>query len=189
MDHDRKREKDRDRRKQCSVNELLAELIEAVEDNAKWQASTATEIKDGFALVAAELKNLQPIPPAAQTRGTIMADYQIPDDQPDAGFSLAIIAKDSEGNPITDPAELAKLTVEIVNSDDTVFAATLDGSGRAGTYHVGNPGQATVTQNLKDADGNLIATGTDAFTVTTGKVALGGVSASFEGLTPIAPPA
>lgn len=114
-----------------------------------------------------------------------MASYSIADDTPDGTFTLAVTATDSEGVPITDPAILASLTVEIINSDDTVFAATLGADGRSGTYHVGAPGQSTTTQNLKSADGTLLATGTDGFTVTTGAVALGSVTASFDGLAPI----
>ncbi len=105
-------------------------------------------------------------------------------------MSFAVTATDSEGNPITDPAELAKLPFTVINSDESVFAVTLDadqpdGAHRVGGYHVGAPGQATVTGNLTQADGDLIATGTDAFTVTTGEATLGSVAGTFEGMTPI----
>jgi len=163
-----------------AINDQLKPLDNAIDNNT-------TEVTKWLGVVAEAIANIQPLPqPQPQTRGTIMASYSIPDDQPDAGFTLAITATDSEGVPITDPAVLAALTVEIINSDDTVFAATLGSDGRSGTYHVGAPGQATVTQNLKDAAGTLLATGTDGFTVTTGKVALGSVNATFDGLTPVA---
>ncbi len=119
-----------------------------------------------------------------------MADYQVPADQADGRVTFHIEATDSEGNPITDPAELAKLGLEVVNGNDAAFAVTLDTdqpdpANRVGGYHVGSPGQGTVTSNLKQADGDLIATGTDAFTVTTGEATLGSVTGTFDGLTPI----
>lgn len=150
-----------------------------------------TSITEGFAAVAAEIAKLQtPGPPPAQMRGTIMADYQVPADQPDGRVTFHISATDSEGNPITDPAELAKLQFEVINSNDAAFVVTMDAeqpdpANRVGGYHVGSPGQGTVTSNLKQADGDLIATGTDGFTVTTGEATLGSVTGTFEGLSPI----
>jgi hypothetical protein len=125
-------------------------------------------------------------------RGTIMADYSIPDDTPDGRVTFHLNATDSEGVAITDPAELAKLGFTVTSSNDAAFVVTLDAdqpdpANRVGGYHVGAPGQAAVTENLTAADGTLIGTGTDGFTVTTGKVALGSVDAKFDGLTPIAP--
>ena len=148
-------------------------------------------ISTGFAAVAAEIAKLKPSePPPTQMRGTIMADYQVPADQPDGRVTFHISATDSEGNPITDPAELAKLQFEVVNSNDAAFVVTMDAdqpdpANRVGGYHVGSPGQGTVTSNLKQADGDLIATGTDGFTVTTGEATLGSVTGTFEGLSPI----
>lgn len=117
-------------------------------------------------------------------------DFQLPDDQPDGRVTFNLSVTDAEGHPITDPAVLAALQFEIVNSNESAFSVALDAdqpdpSKRAGTYHAGAPGQAALTENLKDGDGNLLATGTDSFTVTTGKVALGSVVSNFEGLTPI----
>ena len=170
------------------VKEELNLLRHAVTDGdvevTKWLAILNDTLSAGLAEVAKAIREQQPPPPPAHMRGTIMASYSIPDDQPDGTFTLAITATDSEGVPITDPDVLAGLTVELVDSDDSVFQATLGADGRSGTYHVGAPGQATVTQNLKTADGTLIGTGTDGFVVTTGKVALGSVTATFDGLTP-----
>lgn len=158
----------------------------AAEDTLRQLATINDTIHDGLQLIATAITSTTTLPEPT-LRGTIMASYAIPDDQPDGTFTLAVTATDSEGVPITDPAVLAALTVELINSDDTVFAATLGTDGRSGTYHVGAPGQSTVTQNLKAGDGTLLATGTDGFTVTTGAVALGSVAATFTGLTPVGP--
>lgn len=148
-------------------------------------------ITSGFAAVAAEIAKLKtPEPPPALMKGIIVADYQVPADQPDGRVTFRISATDSEGNEITDPAELAKLSFEVINSNEAAFVVTLDAdqpdpANRVGGYHVGGPGQGTVTSNLKQPDGDIIATGTDGFTVTTGEAALGSVTGTFEGLTPI----
>lgn len=173
-----------------SLKDRIAPLKkgESLSENVgKWLAQISTDIQEGFESVVEVISKLQPPgPPPAKMKGTIYMDYQIPANQPDAGFSLVVAATDDEGHPITDPAELAKLTVEVINSDDSVFAATIDpDDNRKGGYHVGGPGQATVTQNLMNADGELIGTGTDAFTVTTGPAKLGSVKSEFEALTPI----
>ena len=179
-----------------NVAEWVQSLKHAIDaqtaDNGKWLSVLNDTLSAGLAEVTKAIREQHTPPPPAHMRGTIMADYSIPDDTPDGTFSLAVTASDSEGHPITDPALLAALVAEVINSDETGFAATLDATdNRKGTYHVGGPNddgspkQCTVTQNLKDADGNIIATGTDSFTVTTGKVALGSVTATFDGLTPI----
>jgi hypothetical protein len=169
------------------------ETIEAAAaDITKWLGMQNETINAGFASVVEALAKLQtPLPPPQhQMKGTIMADYSIPDDQPDGRVIFHLSATDAEGQPITDPVVLAGLAFEAVSSDENVFTVTLDADqpvpqNRVGGYHVGAPGQAAVTANLKDDDGNLIGTGTDGFTVTTGKVALGSVEATFDGLTPI----
>jgi hypothetical protein len=179
-----------------SISLLKDHLQEALEiataDNGKWQSIQNETISAGFASVVEAIAKLQtPLPPPQhQMKGTVMADYSIPDDQPDGRVTFHLSATDAEGQPITDPAVLATLTFEVASSDENAFAVTLDAEqpdplNRVGGYHVGAPGQAAVTGNLKDADGNIIGTGTDGFTVTTGKVAPGSVSATFDGLTPI----
>jgi len=167
-------------------------LETAAADLTKWLAIQNETISAGFASVVEAIAKLQtPLPPPQrQMKGTVMADYSIPDDQPDGRVTFNLSATDSEGQSITDPAVLATLQFELSNTNEDAFQVTLDAdqpepSKRVGGYHVGAPGQAAVTGNLKDADGNIIGTGTDGFTVTTGKVALGSVGATFDGLTPI----
>jgi hypothetical protein len=182
------------------VQQLVAEVrrnakrFDAIIETLRAQAGVAAELK----LVKEELSTvhglvsdiLNRLPERPKMKGTIMADYQIPDDQPDGKVTFHLDATDTEGQAITDPEVLKTLTFEVVGSNDDAFKVTLDTDqpdpvNRTGNYHVGAPGQAAVTSNLKDADGNIIGTGTDGFTVTTGKVALGSVKSSFEGLTPI----
>lgn len=122
----------------------------------------------------------------------IMSDYAIPNNTPDGRVTFRLSATDEEGEPITDPAKFADLIFEANSSNDAAFAVALDADQpdptiRVGGYHVGASGQAAVTGNLKKANGDLIATGVDGFTVTVGEIALGSVRAEFEGLTPITP--
>lgn len=189
----------RERNKKVSADRLLPyelyrlrlAIEQFSENNGKWQSLQKEAIDAGFALVAEAIANIQKLPPPQRRmKGRIMADYQIPDDQPDGRVTFNLSVTDAEGQPITDPAELAKLGFELSNTNENAFSVTLDAdqpdpAKRVGGYHVGAPGQAAITANLKDADGNLIGTGTDGFTVTTGKVALGSVKSTFEGLTPL----
>lgn len=178
------------------VKDKLKPLDNAInnqsENLAKWLATINDSISAGFDKVVEAIAKLQlPPSPPAHMRGTIMADYQIPDDTPDGRVTFNLSATDAEGQPITDPAELAKLGFELSNTNENAFVVTLDAdqpdpSKRVGGYHVGSPGQSALTSNLKDADGNIIGTGTDGFTVTTGKVSIGAVKSEFDGLTPIA---
>lgn len=165
-----------------AINDQLKPLDNAIDNNTKevtkWLGAIAEAITD---------LNLQPQPKA---RGTIMSDYAIPADQPDGRVTFVITATDSEGNEITDPVELGKLPFDVKSSDPSVFEVTLDvdhpnGGERQGGYHAGSPGQAAITSNLMQVDGDIIATGTDGFTVTTGEPSIGAVTANFEGLTPI----
>jgi hypothetical protein len=175
----------------AQINTNLGAIRNAIENSVN---NNTTEVTKWLGQVAAEIAKLQqPLPPPQpKMRGTIMADYSIPDDTPDGRVTFHLNATDSEGVAITDPAELAKLGFTVTGSNDAAFVVTLDTdqpdpANRVGGYHVGAPGQAAVTENLTAADGTLIGTGTDGFTVTTGKVALGSVDAKFDGLTPIAP--
>lgn len=174
-----------------AVNKVAENISPPDTSVAEQLAILNQTISAGFAAVVAEIAKLQPpAPPPARMRGTIMSDYQVPDDQADGRVTFNLSVTDSENQPITDPAVLAGLGFEAVSSDENAFTVTLDAdqpdpTKRVGGYHVGAPGQAAITSNLKDADGNLLATGTDGFTVTTGKVSLGAVSSEFEGLTPI----
>jgi len=180
-----------------AINDQLKPIDNAINNHSdnvgKWLSTINDTISAGFTSVVEAIAkiNTQP-PPLPKPKGTIMADFSIPDDTPDGRVTFHIAATDAEGQPITDPAALAALTLTVVGSNDDAFVVTLDAdqpdpANRVGGYHVGAPGQAALTENLTDAGGNLIATGTDGFTVTTGKVALGSVDATFDGLTPIAP--
>ncbi len=170
----------------------VAEQVgDASVDLGKWLFTINETLSAGLAEVVKAIREQQLPPPPAQSRGTIMSDYQIPADQADGRVTFNLVGiTDSEGNEISDPAQLAALGFEATSSDPAVFEVTLDvdqpdGAKRVGGYHVGAPGQAAVTSNLKQADGDLIATGTDGFTVSTGEATLGSVNAEFEGLTPI----
>jgi hypothetical protein len=172
----------------------VAQKLDAIIDMLRSSANVPGDVaftKEELSIVHELVFELtKTLPPQRKMKGTIMSDYSIPDNQPDGRVTFNLSATDEEGQPITDPAELAKLQFEASSSDESAFVVTLDTdqpdpTKRVGGYHVGAPGQAAVTGNLKDGDGNLIGTGTDGFTVTTGKVALGSVKAEFEGLTPI----
>lgn len=137
------------------------------------------------------VEKLQPLPqPQPKQKGTIVADYQIPDDQPDGRVTYHLKATDAEGNVITDPAQMAQVGFTVQSSNEAAFIVTLDADqpdpfNRVGGYHSGAPGQAALTSNMTNAKGELIGTGTDGFTVTTGAVTLGSVESTFDGLTPI----
>src|SRR6476646_8830517 len=115
-----------------AVNDQLKPIDNAInnhsDNTAKWLATINDTISAGFAAVVAEIAKIQqPLPPPQpKMRGTIMADYSIPDDTPDGRVTFAIAATDSEGVPITDPAELAKLTFVVTGSNDAAFVVTLD---------------------------------------------------------------
>jgi hypothetical protein len=173
------------------LDERLIDIQGKLRTLKQQNACDFAELKTLLQKILKAIENIQPLPqPQPKMKGTVMADYSIPDDQPDGRVTFHLSATDAEGQPITDPAVIASLTFEAMSSNEDAFTVTLDADqpdplNRVGGYHVGAPGQAAVTGNLKDADGNLIGTGTDGFTVTTGKVALGAVSATFDGLTPI----
>lgn len=113
-----------------------------------------------------------------------MADYIVKDDQPDVPYSVTLgEVTDAEGNVIADPQGLS---VEVVSSDPSVVELT-PADDKRGSAHFGNPGQATVTANVKNEAGDILATGSANFTVTTGDpAAISGVEVGFEGLTPVA---
>lgn len=132
----------------------------------------------------------QPQPPITLTfaglKGTIhtMADYVVKDDQPDVPYSVTLgEVTDAEGNVIADPQGLS---VEVTSSDPSVVELT-PADDKSGSAHFGNPGQATVTANVKDANGNILATGSANFTVTTGDPAsVSSVEVAFPDLTQVA---
>ncbi len=123
------------------------------------------------------------IPPVIQKPEEIkiMANYVVKDDNADVGVKVtASGALDAEGNPIPD----AQLTIAISSTDDAVVQATDNGDG-SGNVHFGAPGQASLQYSVSDANGKLLGSGSDGFTVTTGDPAsVASVSATFDGLTP-----
>lgn len=114
---------------------------------------------------------------------TIMLNYVVKDDNPSVGFSLKIDGvTDAEGNPIADPQGL---TTEITSTDTTVLGFTAGEDDKTGTVHFGAPGAASLQYSVKDVNGNVLGSGSDGFTVTTGDpAAITGIEATFEGLTP-----
>lgn len=115
-------------------------------------------------------------------KGEIKMSYIVKADNPDVGFSVSLgEVTDSEGNPIPEP----QLSVEILSTDENVVKLTVDESGRSGSASFGSPGIAAVTVEVKDAQGNVLGSGGDNFTVTTGDPSsITSVSTKFEGLTP-----
>src|ERR1051326_2314781 len=80
-----------------------------------------------FEILDERLINIQPLPqPQPKMKGTVMADYSIPDDQPDGRVTFHLSATDAEGQPITDPAVIASLTFEAMSSNEDAFTVTLD---------------------------------------------------------------
>jgi hypothetical protein len=122
--------------------------------------------------------------------GEIKMNYIVKDDNPDVGFSVTVgDVTDSEGQVIPD----AQLTFEIaaVNPPDgpEVLAVAINEDGKSGTVHFGAPGVAAFAVQVKDQNGNVLGSGSDGFTVTTGDPAsISGVSTNFEGLTPVSEP-
>jgi hypothetical protein len=121
----------------------------------------------------------------------LMSNYVVKDDNPDVGFKLTLgEVKDAEGNVIATPEGLV---AEILSTNDGVLQFTpTDGftpTGNElaeGSVKLGSPGQANLNYNVKDAAGNVLGTGSDGFTVTTGDPAsIAGISAQFDGLTPV----
>jgi hypothetical protein len=112
----------------------------------------------------------------------IMANYIVKDDNPDVGVKVTVGGvTDSEGQPIDN----AQLTIKISSSDDSVLGVTDNGDG-SGSVHFGAPGQASTQYEVSDANGKVLGSGSDGFTVTTGDpAAITGVTAQFDTLTPV----
>jgi hypothetical protein len=110
-------------------------------------------------------------------------NYIVKDDNPDVGFAVTVgDVTDAEGQVIPD----AELSFEIASSDESVMAVTLNEDGKSGNVHFGAPGVAAFTVQVKSADGTVLGSGGDNFTVTTGDpAAISSVSTSFDGLTPV----
>lgn len=107
--------------------------------------------------------------------------YIVKDDNPDVGYSVSVgEVKDAEGNTIPD----AQVKVEVSSDNPSVVAVAVGADGKSGRVSFGSPGQANVTVNVTNANGDLLGSGAASFTVTTGDPAsIAGVSVAFEGLT------
>ena len=118
--------------------------------------------------------------------GEIKMNYIVKDDNPDVGFAVTVgEVTDAEGQVIPD----AQLSFEIASSDESVLAVAVGEDGKSGSVHFGAPGIAAFTVQVKDANGNVLGSGGDNFTVTVGDpAAISGVSTSFDGLTPVEEP-
>ena len=111
-----------------------------------------------------------------------MSNFIVKDDNPDVGVKVtASGVTDAEGQPIDN----AQLSIKITSSDDSVVSVTDNGDG-SGSVHFGAPGQASTQYEVSGPDGTVLGSGSDGFTVTTGDpAAIAGVTASFDGLTPV----
>lgn len=113
----------------------------------------------------------------------LMANYIVKADNPDVGFSLTLgEVKDSEGNVVEAPEGLV---TEILSTHEGVVQFIPGDTDREGTVKFGSPGQANLNYNVKTAEGVVLGSGSDGFTITAGDPAsIAGITATFEGLTP-----
>ena len=123
-----------------------------------------------------------------QQIGDIRMNYIVKDNNPDVGFNVTTgDVTDAEGNVITDPTTL---TIEVKSNDDSIVEVISNEDGKSGTVHFGSPGTASVTTQVTDSNGTVLASGGDTFTVTTGDPsAISSVNVAFDGLTPVDQPA
>lgn len=112
--------------------------------------------------------------------GEIKMNYIVKDDNPAVGFTLTGgEVTDSEGQPI-------ETTFEVTVTDETVLELTLDEGNKSGTLAFGAPGLAEVEYVEKTLDGEIVASGSDGFTVTTGDPAnIAPIVTTYEGLEPV----
>src|SRR6185369_8683514 len=133
-------------------------------------------VDDRFADI---LERLIPKPKTGEIK--IMANFVVKDDNPDVGVKVTVVGGDvdSEGHPT------GGLKIAISSTDDAVVQVTDNGDG-SGNVHFGAPGQASTQYSVSDASGNVLGTGSDGFTVTTGDpTAISSITAAFDGLTPV----
>jgi hypothetical protein len=117
---------------------------------------------------------------AVEKKGEIRMNYIVKDDNPDVGFSVSGgEVTDAEGQPIP-------TTLEITSTNPDVISMALNPDGKSGTVHFGAPGLGNFNVVEKDAAGNIVASNSDGFTVTTGDPAsITPIVTSFDGLTPV----
>lgn len=113
--------------------------------------------------------------------GDIRMHYILKNDNPDVGYKVELgDVTDAEGEVITDPQGL---TVQVVSSDSGVVS--INGGEAEGQVSFGHSGTAAVTVEVRNANGDVLASGGDTFTLTTGDPkAVTSVKTSFEGLVP-----
>jgi hypothetical protein len=119
--------------------------------------------------------------------GEIKMNYIVKDDNPDVLLTVELgDVLDGEGKVIPNAA----INVEAGSTDENVVSATPitdDATKRSWNIHFGAPGQASVNvQASSVADGLLLSTGSDGFTVTTGDPkSISSIKTTFAGLTPV----
>ena len=91
-------------------------------------------------------------------------------DHVDFDLPIVIAATDAEGETIPDAPIPTGFTLTVTSDNAGVVTVTPDAGGNLKLFrvHVGTSGQANVTANLMDAASNLVATGAEQVTVTTG---------------------
>jgi hypothetical protein len=130
------------------------------------------------------LREANSTPNQSTFTGEIM--YIVKDDNPDVGFELAFVAKDSEGNEVPSDG----LSVEITSDNEDAVAVNADETGRAGSIHFGAPGLANINVTVENDNGDLLGSFGAQFTVTTGDPAsIMSGTLTFDGLTEAPAPA
>lgn len=179
--------------KSLNLHKALKSLEETVKagfaDIGKWQSIQNESINAGFKLVAEAIAKGQSLPPPQPQQLEVLMSFIVKADLPDVGYTLTLgEVTDSEGHVIPD----AKLSIEISSDNPASVEVTPVEDGRTGNVHFGSPGNATITANVRDEQGDLLGTGVAGFVVTTGDpAAITGVALAFDGLTeaPEEPPA
>lgn len=117
--------------------------------------------------------------------GEIDVMYIVKNDNPDVGFSVSVgEVTDAEGEVIDN----AELQISVSSSDEEVISITDNGDG-TGQVHFGHSGTASVQVEVKGPNGQVLGSGGDVFTVTTGDPsAISAVGIGFDGLTPVEEP-
>lgn len=188
-----RREFRREQRHHLSEKDLLGAIVDELERGfapfEKIACKISDSITEGLAAVATAISNNQPpTPPGPNRMEKIIMSFIVPDNQADTTYSLTLgDVTDAEGKPVPAPA----LTIEVTSDDPAVVDVTPDADPKTGKVHFGDPGNATITANITDAEGTLLGTGVAGFVVTAGPpAAIAGVKLGFEGLTEtVEPPA
>lgn len=112
----------------------------------------------------------------------------VKNDQPDVAYVASFSVVDAEGSPVPNPAGL---TIEVTSDNPSAVSVLPDADPKTGSVHFGSPNPdgspaiANITVAVKLADGTLIGSFGEQFTVTAGDpAAIAGGTIVFEGLTP-----